>query len=271
MTEELNKIYVFLKRDFSILSTYRLAFATGLFSMVFNILSLIMFGFIFGRTELPVLAPYGGNFISYLLVGSLGWGFLWTISSIVSMSLRSEMVMGTLESILVTPTSLFSMILAYSLFGCFFGLISMLGVVAVGFALFGAVPLLSSNIFTFIVFMLSIILMSGFGMMLAGLTMWLKNIGEITALVQNITMLLSGVYFPIEILPESIRGIAKFVPFYYPMTALRKSLSPAVGSYDFMVDMLILLLSSIAFVVVGIYVLQKGVKKARAQGSLSFF
>ncbi|PIV70461.1 MAG: hypothetical protein COS08_00155, partial [Euryarchaeota archaeon CG01_land_8_20_14_3_00_38_12] len=174
MVDEIRKVGVFIKRDFRILFTYRLAFSTAFLGIIFNLFYLVLFGSMFGSRELSALLPYGGDFISYILVGSIGWGFMWSIMGMTSSSLRSEMMMGTMESILLTSTKISTIMLAYTIFGCIFGLLSIGILISVGFLCFG-VSFGTATIHTFIIMFLSALLMMGFGMIFGGLTIWVKN------------------------------------------------------------------------------------------------
>ena len=270
MINELRKIGAFLERDFRMIFTYKLAFSTMFSSTIFNLVYLVLFGTMFGQKVPNALSIYGGDFISYLLVGSIGWGFLWSISGATSASLTSEMMEGTLESILLTRTSPLTLIVSYMIFGCFFGLLSMGILLVVGWFCFGVAVFSNANIYTIIIFSLSILLMAGFGLIFAGLTIWAKNIGQLVPLVQNIAMFFCGVYFPISVLPECLQPIAKFVPFYYSIEGLRLSLAPA-RTIDILDHVWKLLVLSILFIILGIYTVNKGLVKAKKDGSLAFY
>lgn len=269
MFNELKKIVIFIKRDFRMLFTYKLAFFMSFISLIFNLFYMILFGSMFDSKNLEILS--GGSFIEYILIGSVGWGFLWSIMNTTAFSLKTEMMMGTLESVLLTPTKIYTMIIAYTIFGCFFGLISLLCVISVGFFVFGVSVFVSANAFTLIIFVLSAIMMMGFGMIFSGLTIWLKNIGETIPLFQGIAMFFCGVYFPIAVLPEYLQPVAKFVPFYYSIQGIRISLNNNVSTSELFSYTVILLILSISFVVIGLIVLHKGLVKAKKDGSLSFY
>jgi len=270
MIDEIRKIGVFIKRDFRILFTYRLAFSTTFLGIIFNLFYLVLFGSMFGSRELSVLAPYGGDFISYILVGSVGWGFLWSIMNTTSASLRSEMMMGTLESILLTTTKVSTMVLGYTIFGCLFGSLSIGILISVGFFCFG-ISFGYATIYTFIIMFLSALLMMGFGMIFAGLTIWVKNIGGAAPLIQNVAMFFCSVYFPITVLPVYLQPVAKYVPFYYSIEGLRKSLIPTTPELEIINYIIILLVLSVAFIFMGLYTLHKGLMKAKKDGSLVFY
>lgn len=271
MIDEFRKIFVFIKKDFGILLTYRLAFSMSFFSILFNLFYLILFGNMFGSTQLESLSAYGGDFISYILIGSIGWGFLWSIMGATSASLTTEMLQGTLESILLTSTRIITMMFAYTLFGCFFGLLSIGIMLFVGYFMFGISAFATANIFTLLIFILSATMMMGFGLMFGGLTIWLKDIGDTIPLIQNIVMFFCGVYFPITVLPSLIRPISYFMPFYYSIEGLRLSLIPSTPISQVLSYVLLLILLSILFISLGIVVLHAGLRKAKKDGSLTFY
>jgi len=272
MLDEIKKISVFVKRDYRVISTYKVAFSMMFVSVLLNFFYMILFGSMFKVGIIPDLIPYGGDFISYILIGSIGWGFMWSVMSGTAGSLRMEMEIGTLESILLTPTSIYTMVIAYTVFSAIFGFVSIIVLVIFGYALFGISVFATASIFTLIFFILSIIMMAGIGMMLGGLTIWIKNIGDMVPLLQSITIFFCPVYFPITVLPyEFLQTIAKFVPFYYSIEGLRLSLIPGIPESELIEYVLILLGLCVIFVAIGAYSLHRGLIKAKKDGSLAFY
>ena len=271
MFDELRKIPVFVARDFRMLFTYKLAFSVSFLGIIFNLFYLVFFGSMFGSSNLLSLSDYGGNFISYILIGSIGWGFLWTIMETTSVSLSTEMSLGPLESILLTSTRLSTMMISYSIYGSLFGIMIMVTLIVVGFFLFGITVFATATIYTLIIFVLSMVMMTGFGMIFGGLTIWLKNIGQTVPLIQNIVMFFCGVYFPVSVLPEVVHPVKYCMPFYYSIEGLRRSLMPTTSTSEIMFYVLILLFLSILFVLLGLFVLKIGITKAKKDGTLAFY
>lgn len=271
MINEIRKIGVFIKRDFRVMFTYKLAFSMVFFSMLLNFVSMVLFGKMFEEGTIPALATYGNNFIEYILIGSIGWGFMWSVASSTSVSLRAEMEIGTMESILLTPTSIYTMILSYTIFGAVFGFLSIFIFLAAGYGIFHVSVFTTISLFTFIIFSLTTIMMMGFAMILGGLTFWIKNIGETTPVIQGVAMLFSGTYFPIIMLPESFQILAKCFPFYWSIEGLRLSLNTDTPTFELTKYVLILTIFTILFVIVGSYALHRGLIKARKDGSLAYY
>lgn len=266
MLKELQKIGIFIKRDFKIIITYRLAFSAMFLNMIFFFFYFILFGAMFGETTPSHLNPYQQDFVTYLLVGSIGWGFLWSVMSSSSGALRTEMMIGTLESILLTSTRLSTLVIAYTIFGCFIGFISMIILITIGIIFFQIT--IAINLMTIIIFALSTFMMAGFGLLFSGLTLWIKNIGDTIPLIQNTAMFFSGVYFPITVLPSQLQGISKFIPFYYSIEGIRISLINYDASLYYIQ---ILIPVTILFLILGMTSLHLGLKKAKKEGSLAFY
>ena len=271
MFKEVSKIGVFVIRNLRMLFTYKLAFSVSFLSIVFNFLYLVLFGTMFGTNEVSGISQYGGDFISYILIGSIGWGYLWSIMSSTSSGLRIEMMMGTLETILLTRTKLYTMMIAYALYGILFGIISMAILVVIGLLMFGFSVFATANIYTILIFVLSGAMMMGFGMFFGGLTIWLKNIGQTVPLIQNITTFFCGVYFPITVLPGYLQPIHKFIPFYYPIEGLRLSLLPSPPEGKIIEIIIIIGILTVIFGIIGLFTLKKGLEKAKKDGSLAYY
>jgi len=269
--DEFKKMFIFIKRDISILFTYKLALTTMFFGSFFQLFYLVLFGGMFGQRELDILAQHGGDFISYILVGSIGWGFLWSVMGSTSKSIRSEMKKGTLESILLTDTKLITIMAAYTIFGSLLGLLGITTLILVGYFVLGVTAFQSVSIYTGIIFLLSILLMMGLGMIAAGLTFKYKRIGDFIPIIQNLAMFVSGVYFPLAVLPRFLQPVGRYQPFYYAMQGLRLSILPEVpvGTVQFYVG--ILAAWVIGSIIVGYYILLYELKKAKEDGSLAHY
>ena len=114
-------------------------------------------------------------------------------------------------------------------------------------------------------------MMTGFGMMFGGLTIWLKNIGETVPLLQNIVMFFCGVYFPIAVLPEILQPVATYMPFYYSIEGLRRSLIPSTTTAEIMFYIIVLIFLSLISIGFGVFVLQRGLVKAKKEGTLAYY
>lgn len=266
----IRKILIFIKRDLQIMLTYKIVMISNYTYMIMNFFFFIFFAKMFGTRFLDALKPYGGDFISYILIGSIGWGFLWSVMGSSSGSLRNEMMQGTFEPIFLTPTSPYIFILAYTIWGIFMGVISMLIFLTIGFLFFDVI-IIGNYIIALLILSLSIIMMIGFGLAVAGLGIYVKRVGNLISIVQSISLFLCGVYFPIEVLPSWIQPISKFLPFYYSIIGLRIALSSNLNRESLLFTISILFFFCFSAIILGIYFLKKGINKARKEGTMAYY
>ena len=266
----LRKLYVFVKRDFLMLFTYKFAMVFNYVQMIMNLFLFVLFAGMFGERMLVMLEPYGGDFIQYILVGSIGWGYLWSAMGAASGSIQQEMMRGTFEPIFLTPTSPFVIVIAYTIWGLIMGTFSLLIHLAIGFFVFNVQ--LTGNVVLAIGLMgLSVLMMIGFGLMVAGLNVFLKQIGAMVSVVQSVSLFLCGVYFPLSVLPEIIQPLGKILPFYYSIMGLRLSLSETSSLSDIMPYIWIILVMAIISLSVGAFLFKQGLNRARKEGTLAYY
>jgi len=100
----LKKIFAFVRRDFSVMKGYRFALILNLLSIVMGIATYFFLAKLFGSRGLSILEKFGGNYFPFVLIGISLSNFLLMALNTFSKSLTGERSMGTLESIVSTPT-----------------------------------------------------------------------------------------------------------------------------------------------------------------------
>lgn len=116
---------------------------------------------------------------------------------------------------------------------------------------------------------LGVLATSGIGLMSASTTILLKSwkgrepIQWSLALLSNV---LSGVYFPVEVLPTSLRSLAYLLPQTYVLKLVREALLSYTRSYSTVSSLMFtLLMYSLVSLFVGIYSLKIALKKLREE------
>lgn len=250
--------------------TYKFAMVFNYVQMIMNLFLFVLFAGMFGERMLPVLDQFGGDFIQYILIGSIGWGYIWSAMGAASGSIQQEMMRGTFEPIFLTPTSPFVIVMAYTIWGLVMGTISMGIFLFLGIAVFN-VELSGSALMAIVLMGLSVLMMIGFGLMVAGLNVFLKQIGSFVSVIQAVSLFLCGVYFPLEVLPEIIRPLGRVLPFYYSIMGLRTALSDQATFSDIMLNFWILLILAVISLTIGTFLFRKGLNRARKEGTLAYY
>ena len=148
-----------------------------------------------------------------------------------------EKSQGTLQAILVSPANRLSIFVGRAMFQ----IVNGLATVAIAFFyaafLFG-VDFSSANLLTLAaVVLVTTFAMTGFGLMLSSLGMYLRTSMVIANIFLFIGLLFSGVNFPVSRLPEWLQPIAYAIPLTYGTDAARAAVNGAsvweVGSLLF--------------------------------------
>ena len=106
IARELAKLPAFLRRDFLTAWSYRMSFFTDIVSLL---LQALMFYFVGKMVDETVLPEYGGQQTTYIEYVAVGIALSAVVSlglNRVAAAIRYEQLMGTLESLLLTPTRL---------------------------------------------------------------------------------------------------------------------------------------------------------------------
>jgi ABC-2 type transport system permease protein len=262
------KIYSFIKKDFLLEASYRFNFILQLAGIVFYILTFYFISKLFGRMNIPFLQSYGGDYFSFVLIGIAFSSYLSIGLNIFSQNLRQEQMMGTLEAMLVSPTRAPFIILASSLWEYISTSIEVLVFLAMGIIL--KVDFSNANIFAaLIITLLTILSLSSIGIFSASFIMVFKRGDPINWLINNISILLGGVYFPVKLLPLWLQNFSHLLPITYSLHGLRLALLQGAHLKDVIPDILALFIFSIILFPLSLLAFQIAVKKAKADGSLN--
>lgn len=267
----LSKLYAFIKRDFLIEKSYRLEFLLRLISIFFFLVIFYFVGQLFKKSPISYLAPYGSDYFSFVLIGIAFLGYLHFSLNSFSEAIRREQLWGTLEGQLVSPTKIFIIVTFSTLWQFLYTSFETIICLIFGVFIFG-VSLRITNIFlVLLILILSLIPLAGLGMISAGFILFFKRGDPLNWLITNFSTLLSGVYFPITILPIWLQKISSFIPFTYTLNNLRHLLLSRAPATVLLPDIFILLIFSAIFFPIGIFSIHYGLKKAKIKGNLGHY
>ena len=170
-----------------------------------------------------------------------------------------EKDMGTLDGMLVAPINRLSIILGKTLAQTVRGMIQ--GVLLLGLAvlLFG-VTIYGSLLLVFLILFLIVFSFVGLGIMITSFTNNEQSASMIMMTIMFPMMFFSGVFFPIEQMPEIMQYIAKVLPLTYGTDALRSVIVlgadiPAIAN-----ELLFLVIFGLVFLVISIPLFNRAMK-----------
>jgi ABC-2 type transport system permease protein len=261
----------FIYRGMITMFSYRIALILQILSMFITTASFYFLAKLVGFQENnPYLAQYGGDYMVFLIIGIVFQSFVTVSQSSFSQSIRNEQYMGTLESLLLSKTPLHKILTYSSLWTFLFTAINTAVILAIAIVLF-KVELNANYLASIVILVLSIISLAGIGMISAGIIMVTKQGDPVSWFVSIISAFLSGVYYPIEVLPKFLKSLALVLPNTHALIALRQALINNYSIWQVKDQVMILFVFSLITVPLGIVAFRKGFDRARREGSLSYY
>jgi ABC-2 type transport system permease protein len=215
------------------------------FDILMPLLSVFAYVFVYRAIGAPK------DYIGFVVVGGAMIAFWMNILWSMSSQLYWEKEQGNLALYIITPASMMAILLGMALGGLLATTLRALVIIIVGSLLFNVTYAVSSFAQLFFVFFLTMIALYGLGMMAASLYLLLsREAWHISNLAQEPIYLFSGFYFPIRNFGFWISAAASFIPLTLGMDAMRQlafETGPSLGFLSVQVEIITLLILSIAF------------------------
>ncbi len=261
--------WAFFRRDAAIALSYRAAFVAQLLGNLLLVGILYFVSRTVGLSKLPSLERYGGNFMAFLLIG-----VALTDTVLISLfgfaqQVRESQTTGTLEATLVSPVSLPLILLYSSLWGYMMSAVRFLMYLGAGLVLGGLHTGSMNAPATAVLFLLTVMCFFGAGILLAGVVLVVKRGEAIITLGGVLVMLLSGVLFPVSLMPDWLRRIAELIPLTTALEGMRLALLTGAGIVQLAPLLLRLAVFAAVLLAAGVGGLYYAVRLGRRNGSLS--
>lgn len=216
----MRKAFAFLKRDFFIEISYRFNFLLSAVGIVFSVAIFYFMGKIVDPSYVQEAA---GDYFSFALVGMAMAMFLRTGLGSFAESMREEQMMGTLEAMMSTPTSLTTIILSSALWRFLFTSISVLAYLLAGMA-FGVSFAGADHLAALLLLVLTILSYAALGIISASFIIVFKRGDPINWVVSSLSILLGGVFYPYSVLPGWMQFFSKLLPVTWSLDGMRGAL-----------------------------------------------
>jgi ABC-2 type transport system permease protein len=158
-----------------------------------------------------------------LVLGALLWSFLSAMFNEIANSIAYERWEGTLEYTFMAPVPRLVHLFGVSLFSVFYSLVRTV-IVLVGLSLFIDLDLAGANLWgVLVVLAVASFAFMGLGLMAAVLPVMSPEHGApATNIFQGVLLLISGIYYPVEVLPAWVQPLAALSPATYALSASRQ-------------------------------------------------
>jgi ABC-2 type transport system permease protein len=263
----LRRAWAFLCRDWRQETSYRLSFGLSIFGALFGILTFYFLGQMIGKDTVHALAPYGGDYFAFALIGIAFHSYLQTALRSFSGQIRDAQILGTLEVQLVTPTPVPQVILFSSLFSFLWTSLRVVIFLGLGL-LFGLKIHPSATGVALLILLLTVIAFASLGLISASFILAFKRGDPLIWLFSGTSTLLGGLYYPVSVLPDWLRPLSNLLPITWALEAMRRALLTGASAYELRSEIGILALFAGLGVPLGVWIFQRAVRHAMAQGSL---
>ncbi len=204
-----------------------------------------------------------------LLVGAVVWAYLGIIFEILTETVAWERWEGTIEYTFMAPLSRPIHLFGMGLFAIVYGVIRAILLFAV-VALFFHLELANANfVAALVVLVVASISFIGIGMMTAVLPLISPEKGtQLGFVAQGILLVVSGVYYPVSVLPEWMQWLAKISPATYALDGIRDAIIDGAGVTAMWSNIWPLIIIGIVSVPLGLEVFRRGERYAKRHGKL---
>jgi ABC-2 type transport system permease protein len=204
-----------------------------------------------------------------LLVGAVVWAYLGIIFEILTETVAWERWEGTIEYTFMAPLSRPIHLFGMGAFAIVYGVIRavlLFGVVALFFSLDLAHADFAAALVVLIVASISFI---GIGMMTAVLPLISPEKGtQLGFIAQGLLLVVSGVYYPVDVLPQWMQWISVISPATYALDGMRDAIIDGDGITKMGDELWPLVVIGIVSVPLGLEVFRRGERYAKRHGKL---
>jgi ABC-2 type transport system permease protein len=269
--EELRKLPAFFRRDFLVMWSYRLAFFVDWANLIGQVVIFSLVGRIVDPSYLPTFGGMPITYVEFVVTGIAIASFLQIALGRVVSAIREEQLMGTLESLLVTPTSPLTIQVGSVMYDLAYVPLRTVLFLAAAAALFDA-RLDPAGLLPVVVIVLMFIpVVWGLGMIgAAGVMTFRRGAGGLGFAV-TILMIGSNTYFPIEVLPEWARSLAQLNPISVAVEGTRIALLGGGGWDEIWPTVRILLPMAGTSLLAGLGALNMALRRERRRGTLGLY
>ncbi len=263
------KLPAFLRRDFLAALSYRMIFFTDALALA---LQAILFFYVGKLVEPDALPAFGGRQVSYFEFVVVGIA----ISMVIAVGLfraaaafRNEQLMGTLEVLLMTPTSPVTIQVGSVVYDLLYVPLRT-GLFFVVVALTAPVDINPDGILlAFMTLLLFVPFVWGLGILYAAATLTFKVAGGGFAV--TILTLTSGAFFPLSLFPDWLVTVAELNPMALVVETMRESLLGDARWSDVSDAFLVLAPAALVTLAVGVASFRAAMRRERRRGSLGLY
>ncbi|HEX3231346.1 MAG TPA: ABC transporter permease [Pyrinomonadaceae bacterium] len=264
------RIWAFIVRDLRLQLSYRMQFFLRVLSILTIVTTLFFISKIFTGFSDPRFAQWRDPLAAWL-TGLAVLNYFMTGFSSLATAIRQEQVQGTLESVLMTPISVPTVIVASSAWDFLEATLFSFLYLLFGW-LFFDVHYRGNFLLALLFLVLTTVVLSCLGILSASFAMVFKRGDPFGVFLGTGSALFSGVFFPTQLINQyagaGVAKISRILPPTYGLDGIRRVLIEGQGFGEVQEPFFVLLIFLGILLPLSLWVFNRAVRRAKREGSL---
>lgn len=261
----------FIVRDFKVWWTYKFWLLLELSGIVLFVVTYYLFSLITTPQQVQEAGYVVGGYFTFALIGIAFQQYVHFAVQSINESIREEQWNGTMETILSTATDFKVFLLGEVCFSFIVSSALLLMSLAIGVLLGAEFYVTPYSILTAVI--LTVLLIAShmdIGILSAGVIMKVKQGSPVTWAFSWLSQLVSGVFYPLRLLPWYLEWVGRAFPLTYSLDGIRLCLQSGkdLTSPAILTNIISLIIFIAVTTPISLYAFKIGYDAARRDGSL---
>jgi len=267
----LRKAWMFIRKDFLDEASYKLHFIGVVWGALFSVVMYYFLSTLIPARTTQSLGAYGGRYFPFVLVGIAFSRYFDLAMNGMKRGIQRAQMLGTLEALFVTRTRSVTILALGTVYRYIFTSVTAAGYLLIGWLAFD-VPFENADwLSAAVVLFLTVACFLSIGMLSTSVILVLKRGDPVSWIFQGLSYLLSGVYYPVEVMPDWLQNVARVLPLTSALRGLRLSLLMGKGVGELSTEISFLAIFTAVLMPLALWVFRIAMRVAKREGSLSHF
>jgi ABC-2 type transport system permease protein len=208
------------------------------------------------QSKIDNIIPGKSNYFQFIAPGIMAMIVMMSVMTGLAVSISQEKQSGTMDGLLIAPISRLSIILGKAFAQTARGMIQGMIVLLLAISVFG-VHVYGNWLVMILLMFLGVFAFMGVGILVSTIATAQETAMTIMMTFQLPMMFLSGIFFPIQQMPQVMQYISKAIPLTYEATSLRKIIVLGAGLSSVWTEVLILSIVGLVMISVAVPTFKK--------------
>lgn len=257
--------WAFVERQFNLCKRYIGWEIVFLFYTIVNTLTIGLIAVGMQQQGKPIESEY----IIYLIIGALIWGYLSIIFHEVAESIAWERWEGTIEYTFMAPILRITHLGGVCIYAIIYGILRSSIILIIAVAFFGIKLENANYLGALMVLLASSVSFLGLGFVAAVLPLLSPEKGaQATHIMEGVLLLVSGIYYPVTALPEWLQPFSVLSPATYTLEGIRTAILHGTPTVELLPLVFKTLFIGILLVPIGLVIFNISERYAKRAGLL---